>query len=66
MAKWKTVLSVYENGREMPAPKSEAVFTWQPSTPKMTIATAFEYDKKPQPPFDVLNITKGRRGGRCC
>jgi len=41
-SKWKTVLSVYENGREMPAPKQVALFVWQPATPKVTMATAFK------------------------
>merc|ERR1711935_63709 len=34
---WKTVLSIWENDREMPAPKNPSVFTWNPSAPKTTL-----------------------------
>jgi len=45
-ATWKTTLSVYENGRVMPAPKQAAEFKWQPATPQIAIAKAFEAKAK--------------------
>lgn len=40
--KWQTVMSVYENGREMPSPKDVTVLDWVPATPGLTIQEAFE------------------------
>ena len=37
LAKWRTTFAVYENLREMPAPKGGAAFNWLPNTPSINV-----------------------------
>jgi len=37
LSKWSTTFAVYENLREMPAPKGGATFNWLPNTPSINV-----------------------------